>query len=187
MPGPHQEMCGPGMLQASGADQPETKVFAHLRGQNLMRRSARGGVYIYGNYPSTPLPRGTLPGTFPPEYGQKTRSPGGGGRRGGNLTRRLRRVYTDIVFCSPAATATGSAAPKPGPVVLTTALNLASAACTGVCPDPGRNGGESRRPDQVRAMPVPPRSEGEPTTSGGYDFRIAAISAEIRGYLFPTA
>ena len=111
MPGPHQEMCGPGMLQASGADQSETKVFAHLRGQNLMRRSARGGVYIYGICPSTPLHRGTLPGTSPPEYVQKTRSPGGGGRRGGNLTQRLRRVQSDIVLCGPVATATGSAAP----------------------------------------------------------------------------
>jgi hypothetical protein len=65
MPGRHQEMYGPGMLQASGADQSETKVFAHLRGQNLMRRSARGGVYYMGSAQQPP-PQGNPPRHFPP-------------------------------------------------------------------------------------------------------------------------
>ena len=65
MPRRHQLMLGRGRLQASGTGRTETEVFAHSRGQNLLRRSAEGVLVGYGW--TNPPP--SMPGGPPPEQG----------------------------------------------------------------------------------------------------------------------
>ena len=49
----------------SMVERTKMEMFACLRGQNLMRRSAAGGDYLIGEYPNPP-PAGTTPRHFPP-------------------------------------------------------------------------------------------------------------------------
>ena len=68
--------------QISLMDKTKMKIFAHLRGQNLLRRSAEGGVLFYKDLSQTPLLRGPPPGTFLPGVWSLTRTPGGGAEGG---------------------------------------------------------------------------------------------------------
>ena len=68
--------------QISLMDKTKMKIVVQLRGQNLMRRSAAGGVLFIRIYPKPPLLRGPPPGTFLPGVWSLTRTPGGGAEGG---------------------------------------------------------------------------------------------------------
>ena len=94
--------------RVSVMDRTKVEKFARLRGQNLMRRSAKGGGYFYKETPQTPPSGNPSPALSSRECGQKTRTPGGRAIGGGSHTGVL-RLQSDFLWLS-CGTATGSAA-----------------------------------------------------------------------------